>query len=356
MTTDNTLPPKERLAIKRQAMPQRPGTERAMDFNEVNLGLSEQAAILEAQRCLQCKNPKCVEGCPVSIDIPGFIDQIAKGDYRQAARVLREANNLPAVTGRVCPQETQCECLCVRCKSDTPVAIGYLERFAADYEIQQAMPPAAPSGKKTGKKVACIGGGPSGMTCAGELAKCGHDVTLFEAFHRVGGVLLYGIPEFRLPNSIVESEVAKLKALGVTIETNVIVGRTVTLKQLKEEEHFDALFIANGAGLPAFMNVPGENLKGVYSANEYLTRSNLMGAYNATADTPIIRGRKAVVIGGGNTAMDAVRSSKRLGASSSTLVYRRGREQMPARVEEVIHAEEEGIQLEFLTAPTEVLG
>ncbi|MBN1764896.1 MAG: NADPH-dependent glutamate synthase [Sedimentisphaerales bacterium] len=344
------------MAIPRQEMPQRDGMERAKDFVEVNLGLPEHIAIKEARRCLQCKKAKCIEGCPVGIDIPGFINLIAEGDFLAAADLIRRDNNLPAVTGRVCPQETQCEIKCVRCKTDAPVAVGWLERFVSDYEMQHRNGQSQKTVEKTGKKVACIGAGPAGITCAGELAKMGHDVTIFEAFHKPGGVLVYGIPEFRLPNEIVDLEIKNLKALGVTIETNVIVGRTVTLDQLRNEEGFDSIFIANGAGLPSFMRVPGENLKGVYSANEYLTRSNLMGAYRPDSDTPIIRGNKVCVIGGGNTAMDAVRTSKRLGAEVSTIVYRRALEQMPARVEEIHHAEEEGIIFEMLTAPTEILG
>jgi glutamate synthase (NADPH/NADH) small chain len=350
------LTPKQRLAIPRQQMPQRPGEERNKDFKEVNLGLAEQVAIREAQRCLQCKTPKCVAGCPVDIDIPGFIDLIAKGDFLAAAELVRKDNDLPAVAGRVCPQEIQCEATCVRCKSDSPVAIGWLERFVADYQMQNQTPPKPTGFKKTGKKVACIGSGPAGITCAGQLARLGYDVTIFEAFHKPGGVLVYGIPEFRMPKSIVNAEIRNLEALGVKIETNVIVGRTVTIPQLINGEKFDAVFIAVGAGLPEFMNVPGENLKGVYSANEYLTRVNLMEAYNPDADTPIVRGLRVCVIGGGNTAMDAVRTSKRLGATESTIVYRRSRAEMPARVEEIHHAEEENIKFEMLTAPVEVLG
>ena len=351
---------KERMSIPRQKMPQREGAVRSRDFKEVNLGLTEEIALREAQRCLQCKNPKCVEGCPVGIDIPGFIKLVAEGDYLGAAALIRKDNNLPAVTGRVCPQEIQCEVKCVRCKSDAPVAIGWLERFVADYEMKHRTDKSKAAATRTGStvegKVACIGSGPAGVTCAGELAKLGYDVTIFEAFHKPGGVLVYGIPEFRMPNSVVEAEIENLKALGVKIETNVIVGRTITIPQLVNEEHFNAVFIAVGAGLPDFMNIPGENLKGVYSANEYLTRSNLMEAYNAESDTPIIRGKQVCVIGGGNTAMDAVRTSKRLGADESTIVYRRSRQEMPARIEEVHHAEEEGIKFEMLTAPVEVLG
>ena len=350
------LTAKERMAIPRQQMPQRDGIERSRDFKEVNLGLSEQVAIREAQRCLQCKNPKCVEGCPVGIDIPGFAKLIAEGDFLAAAELVRRDNDLPAVTGRVCPQEIQCEACCVRCKSEAPVAIGWLERFVADYQMGQSKKTKPAVVKRTGKKVACIGSGPAGITCAGQLAKLGYDVTIFEAFHKAGGVLVYGIPEFRMPKKIVDAEIRNLKALGVNIETNVIVGRTVTIPQLMNDEKFEAVFIAVGAGLPEFMNIPGENFKGVYSANEYLTRANLMEAYNPESDTPIIRGKRVCVIGGGNTAMDAVRTSKRLGADESIIVYRRGRKEMPARVEEVHHAEEEAIRFEMLTAPLEVLG
>jgi glutamate synthase (NADPH/NADH) small chain len=350
------MTPKERLAIPRQQMPQREGVERSRDFKEVNLGLSEQVAIREAQRCLQCKNPKCVPGCPVDIDIPGFIKLISEGDFLAAAELIRQDNDLPAVTGRVCPQEIQCEATCIRCKSDTPVAIGWLERFVADYQMQHQTKTKTTDVKKTGKKVACIGSGPAGITCAGQLAKLGYDVTIFEAFHKPGGVLVYGIPEFRMPKKIVDAEIRNLKNLGVKIETNVIVGRTVTIPQLMNEEGFEAVFIAVGAGLPEFMNIPGENFKGVYSANEYLTRVNLMEAYSPDAETPIVRGKRVCVIGGGNTAMDAVRTSKRLGAEQSTIVYRRSQKEMPARIEEVHHAEEENIKFEMLTAPVEVLG
>lgn len=348
---------KERMAIERQAMQERPSDERRHDFKEVNLGMLAEDAVREAQRCLQCKNAKCIEGCPVGIDIPGFIAKVAERDFLGAAAIIRKDNNLPAVTGRVCPQEVQCEVKCIRCKKSTPVAIGWLERFVADYEMKHGGVKSSQAVAASGKKVACVGGGPAGITCAGELAKKGHDVTVFEAFHKPGGVLVYGIPEFRLPNNIVESEIDNIcDNLGVKIETNVIVGRTITIEQLLNDEAFDAVFIANGAGLPSFMRVPGENLKGVYSANEYLTRANLMGAYDKNAETPLIRGNRVCVIGGGNTAMDAVRVSKRLDAEESVLVYRRGREQMPARVEEVHHAEQEGIRFEMLTAPTEILG
>ena len=355
-TPTEKMTAKERMAIPRQKMPERDPQQRAQDFDEVNLGLTEGLAILEAQRCLQCKNAKCIEGCPVAIDIPGFLKGIAEGDFMGAAAILRRDNNLPAVTGRVCPQETQCEIKCVRAVKGEPVAIGWLERFAADYELKHRTGRAQSAAVATGKKVACVGSGPSGVTCAGELAKMGHDVTIFEAFHEAGGVLIYGIPEFRLPNLIVADEIETLKALGVKIETNTIIGRTLTIDQLLGEEGFDAVFIGNGAGLPSFMNIPGENLKGVYSANEYLTRVNLMGAYRAGSNTPILYGKQVCVVGGGNVAMDAVRTSKRLGAEDSVIVYRRALEQMPARVEEVHHAQEEGIVFEMLTNPVEVLG
>ncbi len=356
-TTGKSLTAKERLAIERVRMPERGGQERARDFAEVNIGLAEKIAMQEAQRCLQCKKAPCVEGCPVGIDIPGFIKLISEGKFLEAAAMIRKDNNLPAVTGRVCPQETQCEEKCVRCKSGAPVAIGWLERFVADYERTHREGRPRTQTAKTGKRIACVGSGPAGVTCAGELAKMGHEVTIFEAFHKAGGVLVYGIPEFRLPKSIVQDEIDNLKSLGVTIECNVIIGRTLTISDLLEEEGFDAVFIANGAGLPVFMQMPGENLKGVYSANEYLTRTNLMGAYQfPECDTPIIRGKRVCVIGGGNVAMDAVRTSKRLGAEESIIVYRRAREQMPARVEEVHHAEQEGIRFEMLTNPTAVLG
>jgi len=352
-----SLSPRERLAIERVKMPERHGTERARDFLEVNLGLPEELAVLEAQRCLQCKTSPCVQGCPVEIDIPGFLRLITEGKFLEAARLVRRDNNLPAVTGRVCPQETQCEATCVRCKSGGPVAIGWLERFVADYEREHRTARPVVEAAPSGRKVAVVGSGPAGVTCAGELAKMGHQVTIFEAFHKPGGVLVYGIPEFRLPNAVVEDEIENLKSLGVKIETNVIIGRTLTIPELLDEEGFDAVFIANGAGLPVFLHIPGENLKGVYSANEYLTRTNLMGAYEfGRYDTPIIRGKRVCVIGGGNVAMDAVRTSKRLGAAESIIVYRRARQQMPARVEEVKHAEEEGIRFEMLTNPVEILG
>jgi glutamate synthase (NADPH) small chain len=349
--------PKERLAIQRQAMPEQDAEARAHNFAEVNLGFTEQLALLEAERCIQCKDPKCVQGCPVAVNIPRFIDFVAKGEMGSAAQSLLCDNALPAVTGRVCPQETQCEVDCVRGIKGKPVAIGYLERYVADWAMKNAaaVTPAAPRSTVSGRKVVVVGAGPAGLTAAGELARAGHDVTVYEALHQPGGVLVYGIPEFRLPKQIVDLEVKRLTDAGVKIECNVVVGRTWTLGELRER--FDAVFIANGAGLPVFMGVPGENFKGVYSANEYLTRVNLMAAYEfPRADTPVLVGRHVVVVGGGNVAMDAVRTAKRLGAESATIVYRRTRTEMPARVEEVHHAEAEGIAFELLVAPLEVLG
>jgi glutamate synthase (NADPH) small chain len=351
--SDAELTPKQRMAIQRTTMPEQDPAQRATNFREVNLGLAEEEAVVEAQRCLDCKARPCVRGCPVAVRIPDFLTRLAARDFAGAAQILREDNALPATTGRVCPQEKQCEIECVRGKRGEPVAIGWLERFVADWASANASPPAKPE-KRTGHKVAVVGSGPGGLTAAGELARMGHDVTVFEALHAAGGVLRYGIPEFRLPKGIVDREIANLESLGVTIECNVIVGKTITIQQIREE--FNACFIANGAGLPMFLNVPGENLKGVYSANEYLTRVNLMGAYRAESRTPIARGDTAVVFGGGNTAMDAVRTARRLGSQRAILAYRRGREEMPARIEEVHHAEDEGIELDFLVAPLEILG
>ena len=348
------MSPKERLAIQRQRMPEQDATERSHNFCEVNLGLTEQLAVLEAQRCIQCKDPKCVQGCPVRVNIPRFIDFLSKGDLPGAAESLLGDNALPCVTGRVCPQETQCEELCVRGLKGEAVGIGYLERFVADWAMQNGSTAAAKRAP-TGKKVAVVGGGPAGLTAAGELAKAGHDVTVYEALHQPGGVLVYGIPEFRLPKQIVDKEVQRLTDAGVKIECNVVIGHTYTLPELRQS--FDAIFIANGAGLPVFMNVPGENLKGVYSANEYLTRVNLMAAYEfPQADTPVLVGKRVAVVGGGNVAMDAVRTAKRLGAEVASIIYRRTRKELPARVEELHHAEQEGIHFEFLVAPLEVVG
>ncbi len=352
--SDSKLTSKQRMAIERVKMPEEDAAARATNFNEVNLGLAEAEAIEEAKRCIQCKNRVCIEGCPVALRIPEFLEKVAEGDFAGAAEILRTDNALPGTTGRVCPQETQCEELCVRGKKGQPVAIGYLERFVADWATANLEPPKVPA-EKTGYKVAVVGSGPGGLTAAGELARMGHEVTIFEALHAPGGVLRYGIPEFRLPKKIVDQEVANLEALGVRVEYNVVVGKTITVSQIMAE--FDACFIANGAGLPMFLNVPGENLKGVYSANEYLTRVNLMGAWRGDENpTPIARGRRAVVFGGGNTAMDAVRTAKRLGSARAVLAYRRSRAEMPARAEEIHHAEEEGIELMFLVAPLGIFG
>ncbi|HTP66461.1 MAG TPA: NADPH-dependent glutamate synthase [Geobacteraceae bacterium] len=352
----NKLTPKERLAISRVHMSERDPEVRSRTFEEVNLGLTLEEAMREAQRCLQCKTRQCVTGCPVRVSIPEFINALAEGDLPGAAEILRRDNALPAVCGRVCPQETQCEALCVYKAKGEPVAIGYLERFVADWAMahdaelaHEELP------MPSGKKVAIIGSGPAGLTAAGELARKGHQVTIFEALHDTGGVLRYGIPEFRLPNTIIDNEVERLLAMGVVIECNVIVGKTLTLEQLREE--FDAVFIGNGAGLPVMLKVPGENLKGVYSANEYLTRVNLMEAgRNPDASTPIIRGKRVAVIGGGNTAMDCVRVSRRLGAERSMIIYRRSEAEMPARDEEIKHAKEEGVEFIILTAPVEITG
>lgn len=346
---------KQRLQITRQKMVEQDALARSRNFEEVNLGLPEKLAVLEAERCLQCRDPKCVSGCPVMVNIPKFIDHLSEGDLAGAARSLLDDNALPSVTGRVCPQETQCEVECIRGNKSLPVAIGYLERFVGDWARGQADSQSLQVATPSGKKVAVVGSGPGGLTAAGELAKLGHDVTVYEALHKPGGVLVYGIPEFRLPKSIVESEVARLERSGVKIVCNVVIGRTYTLQELRSA--FDAVFIANGAGLPVFMNVPGENLKGVYSANEYLTRVNLMAAYDfPRADTPVLRGRRVATVGGGNVAMDAARTAKRMGADASMIIYRRTRKEMPARAEEIHHAEEEGIQFEYLVAPVEVVG
>ena len=352
--SDTKLTAKERMAISRTSMPEQDAAARAANFKEVNLGLAETAAVREAQRCIECKHRPCVAGCPVSVRIPEFLASLAAGDFAAAAEILRADNALPATTGRVCPQEKQCEEKCVRGAKGQPVAIGWLERFVADWASQHMAAPAPPP-KRTGFKVAVVGSGPGGLTAAGELARKGYDVTAFEALHDAGGVLRYGIPEFRLPKQIVDREIANLRSLGVQFEYNVVVGKTLTVEQIMQE--FDACFIANGAGLPMFLNVPGENLKGVYSSNEYLTRVNLMGAYKGSdSRTPIARGPSAVVFGGGNTAMDGVRTAKRLGSSRAVLAYRRSREEMPARVEEIHHAEQEGIEFLFLVAPLEILG
>jgi glutamate synthase (NADPH/NADH) small chain len=338
-------------------MPEQDPQVRVRNFDEVPLGYLPEHAQAEAARCLQCKKPKCVDGCPVGVDIPGFIGLIAEARFLEAARKIKETNCLPAVCGRVCPQESQCEALCLLGKKGEPAAIGRLERFAADYERQQGLielPPRAPA---TGKKVAVVGSGPAGLTAAGDLVRLGHEVTIFEAFHKPGGVLMYGIPEFRLPKHIVEQEVDYLRRLGTKIELNQVIGRSITVDELLDEEGFSAVFVGVGAGLPTFMGVPGENLGGVYSANEYLTRSNLMKAYAFPEyGTPIVRGRNVCVVGGGNVAMDAARTARRLGAEQVSILYRRSREELPARAEEVHHAEQEGIVFRLLCAPLEYLG
>lgn len=352
----NNLSAKERLAIERVKMPEQDAVARSRNFAEVNLGLTLEQATGEARRCLDCKSRPCVAGCPVEVGIPEFVTALAAGELAEAARILMGDNALPAVCGRVCPQEVQCEAKCVRGVRGLPVAIGYLERFVADWAMANAEDLAVvPRPDPSGKKVAVVGCGPAGLTAAGELARRGHEVRIFEALHDTGGVLRYGIPEFRLPKAIIDAEVARLRQLGVDIECNVIIGKTLTLGQLREQ--FDAVFIGNGAGLPVMLGIPGENLKGVYSANEYLTRVNLMGAgQGAASATPILRGRNVAVIGGGNTAMDCVRTARRLGAERAMIVYRRGESEMPARVEEIHHAKEEGIEFVMLTAPLAVLG
>ena len=344
------------MSLKKNPMPHQDPVVRAGNFQEVALGYTKEQAIDEAQRCLHCKNMPCVSGCPVMIHIPDFIAKVAEGDFEAAYQIIAQDSALPAVCGRVCPQETQCESKCVRGIKGEPVGIGRLERFVADWHNANATEKAvAPA--PNGHKVAVIGSGPSGLTCAGDLARKGYEVTVFEALHLAGGVLVYGIPEFRLPKSIVQKEVDGLKELGVKIETNVVIGRSITIDELMEEMGFEAVFIGSGAGLPMFMHIPGENLKGVYSANEFLTRINLMKAYREGADTPImdLKGKKVAVVGGGNVAMDAARCSKRLGAEVY-VIYRRSEAELPARREEVEHAKEEGIIFKTLTNPVEILG
>ncbi len=348
---------KRNMQNEKTPMPEQAPEIRRGNFSEVALGYTQNMAKAEAARCLSCKHRPCVDGCPVGVPIPEFVGQIAQGDFAGAYDTILSTNALPAVCGRVCPQETQCEALCVRGVKGEPVAIGRLERFAADHAMSaQADERNAPAGvAPNGHKVAVIGAGPAGLTCAGELAGKGYDVTIFEAFHKPGGVLVYGIPEFRLPKSIVAKEIAGLEARGVKIVRNVIAGRSVLIEELMREEGFEAVFIGTGAGLPTFMNLPGENLNGVYSANEFLTRINLMRAYDGTYDTPIQRAKSVAVIGGGNVAMDAARCALRLGSKVS-IVYRRSLDEMPARREEIHHAMEEGIEFELLTAPQEILG
>ena len=342
------------MAMQKNPMPSPAPGVRNHNFKEVALGYTAETAIDEAKRCLNCKNHPCVGGCPVRIHIPEFIQEMAKGDFEAAYQVIAQSSSLPAVCGRVCPQESQCESKCVRGIKGEPVGIGRLERFAADWHnAHSTEKPEKPA--SNGHKVAVIGSGPSGLTCAGDLAKKGYAVTVFEALHLAGGVLVYGIPEFRLPKAIVQKEIDTLQDLGVQIETNVVIGKTITIDELMEEYGFEAVFIGSGAGLPKFMNIPGENLKGVYSANEFLTRINLMKAYTPGSDTPIQHGKRVAVVGGGNVAMDAARCAKRLGADV-TVVYRRTEAELPARREEVEHAMEEGIVFKFLTNPLEILG
>ncbi len=327
---------------------------RATNFEEVCLGYNKEEAMEEAVRCINCKNAQCIKGCPVSINIPGFIEKVKEGDIEAAYQVISESSALPAVCGRVCPQESQCEGKCIRGIKGEPISIGKLERFVADWATENNIKPEGAKEKK-GKKVAVIGSGPAGLTCAGDLAKMGYEVTIFEALHEPGGVLVYGIPEFRLPKeNVVQKEIENVKSLGVTIETNVIVGKSVTIDELLTEEGFSAVFIGSGAGLPKFMGIPGENANGVFSANEYLTRSNLMKAFREDSETPIMRGKKVAVVGGGNVAMDAARTALRLGAEVH-IVYRRSEEELPARVEEVHHAKQEGIIFDLLTNPVEIL-
>ncbi len=327
---------------------------RAKNFEEVCLGYNKEEAMQEASRCINCKNAKCIQGCPVSINIPAFIEQVKLGNIEEAYKIISESSALPAVCGRVCPQESQCEGQCIRGIKGDPISIGKLERFVADWARENGVKP-EPAKEKLGKKVAVIGSGPAGLTCAGDLAKLGYDVTIFEALHEAGGVLVYGIPEFRLPKEdVVAKEIANVESLGVKIEKNVIIGKSITIDELISEEGFDAVFIGSGAGLPKFMGIPGENANGVFSANEYLTRSNLMKAFNEDSTTPIMRGKKVAVVGGGNVAMDAARTALRLGAEVH-IVYRRSEEELPARVEEVHHAKEEGIIFDLLTNPIEIL-
>ncbi|MDG6244994.1 MAG: NADPH-dependent glutamate synthase [Methanolobus sp.] len=339
--------------VHRQAMPHQDAKERAHNFNEVALGYSSEQAIAEASRCLECKNPVCVDGCPVNIDIPAFISWMKAGDFDRAIDIIKLTNSLPAVCGRVCPQEVQCEELCVLAKKGEPVAIGRLERFCADHERERGVVPPSKV-EHTGKKVAVIGAGPAGLTAAADLAKAGHEVTIFESLHETGGVLTYGIPEFRLPKSIVKEEVDYIRQLGVDLKVDYVIGKIKTLDELRED--FDAVFLGTGAGLPKFMGIPGENLNGVYSANEFLTRVNLMKAYQfPNYGTPIKKGKKVIVVGGGNVAMDAARSALRLGAEEVSIVYRRSDDELPARREEIDNAKEEGIVFRLLTNPVRIL-
>ncbi|HXS78362.1 MAG TPA: NAD(P)-dependent oxidoreductase, partial [Terracidiphilus sp.] len=359
MAEKNTLPLKQRMAISRVCMPEFDATLRSRNFEEVNRGLRPADAALESTRCIECAKPGCVEKCPVGVKVKQVVALIYTGDYLGAAAKLREDNALPAITGRVCPQENQCEGGCVLGRRSAPLAVGHLERFVADYERESGLiglPYIAPA---TGKSVAIVGSGPAGLSAAGDLVQKGHRVHVFEALHELGGVLVYGIPEFRLPKSIVREEINNLRRMGVEFETNVVVGKSITIDELMRDENYDAVFVATGAGLPRFLGIPGEHLNGVYSANEFLTRVNLMRAYRALEyDEPVYdcHDRDVMVVGGGNTAMDAVRTARRLGARTATLVYRRSEAEMPARAEEVQHAREEGIEFRMLTDPVAFLG
>jgi len=363
MSEETKAKPKQaRMEVPRQDMPTQDAAARAHNFQEVALGYPEETALLEAGRCLQCKRPKCVEGCPVGVNIPAFIERLRESDLPGAVRSLKGDNNLPAICGRVCPQESQCEAVCVLGKKHDPVAIGRLERYVADWDLvhlfsRKAAEETPPTRGATGKRVAVIGCGPAGLTCAGDLARYGHRVTIFESLHAAGGVLIYGIPEFRLPKDIVRAEVEYVRSLGVEILLDTVIGKTYTLDELLGEQGFDAVFLGTGAGLPMFMSIPGENYNGVLSANEFLTRVNLMKAYLFPEwDTPVKVGRKVAVVGAGNVAMDASRCALRLGAEEVHIVYRRSAEEVPARAEEVHHAEEEGIVFDFLTNPIEIYG
>ena len=354
----NDLPLKERMQMSRVVMPEQDAATRRSNFAEVNLGLTPDLAIEEAKRCLMCRRAVCVEGCPVSVQILDFIGFVAEGEFDRAAKVIKQDNSLPAICGRVCPQENQCEGACVLARKDKAIAIGALERFVADYEREKDLMKAPPPSRRSGKRVAVVGSGPAGLACATDLARFGHEVTVFEALHELGGVLVYGIPEFRLPKEIVRTEIAQLEAMGVEFVTNAVIGMIDSIDDLLGEESFDAVFLGVGAGLPRFPHIPGENLIGVYSANEFLTRVNLMKAYLADSDTPLLdlRGRTVAVFGGGNTAMDAVRTAVRLGASQASIIYRRSEEEMPARREEVHHARQEGVRFQMLATPIEFAG
>jgi len=353
----NPLPLKERIKVPRQHMPEQAPNLRILNFKEVNLGYSTELAKQEALRCLECAKPTCVDFCPVGVKVKAFVQLIVEGIYLGAAAKIREDNVLPAITGRVCPQEDHCEGSCLLHKKVDSLGIGYLERFVADYEQRMNVPPALPA-FKTGKKVAIVGSGPAGLSAAGDLVQKGHEVHVFEALHEIGGVLVYGIPEFRLPKQVIREQIETMRQMGVVFEADVVVGKTVTIDELFNEEGYNAVFIATGAGLPVFLNIPGEHLNGVYSANEFLTRINLMHAYEFPAyDEPMVdlRGKHVAVVGGGNTALDAIRSARRLGAEKAYVIYRRSETEMPARLEEVKHAKQEGIEFRMLTNPVELL-